>query len=199
MNSLLNRIFETTTFDENEDYNIYLTGSRVYGTNTEKSDYDFYIIVSDEYFKKISKKNSNLGEEEYECLYFGDDINVNLYSKSLFQRKLNENWLQSLMCVYSEKENCLMRKFEFEFEIYFRKLGRSVIGEAGKHYEMARRKWDQENPYQSEKYLIHSFRDFMFGIQIAKDFKIVDYKCANDLYFEIMDESLSFHSNQRND
>jgi hypothetical protein len=194
--NLLYRIFEETSFDENEDYNIYLTGSRVYGTNTEKSDYDIYMIVSDKYFKKFSKKNSNLGEEEYECLYFGENLNINLYSKSLFQKKLNENWLQALMCFYSEEENCLMRKFEFEIEICFRKLGRSVIGESGKHYEMARRKWNQENSYNSKKYLVHSFRDFMFGIQIAKVFKIVDFKCANDLYFEIMNESLLFTSYQ---
>eukprot|EP01080_Neovahlkampfia_damariscottae_P006732 gene6732-10897_t len=184
--NLLKEIFTRTNFDQEEKYNIYLTGSRVYGTHSKTSDYDIYIITTDEYFQKLSKKKQN--EEEYECLYF-DDININLYSKRNFEQKLKENWLQALMCFYSSKENVLVKSFDFSFEILYRKLGKSVIGESGKHYEMARRKWDSENLYCCKKYLIHSFRDFMFGIQIAKKFKIENFQSANDLYKEVMEET----------
>lgn len=174
---------------ENEKMNIYLTGSRVYGTHSESSDFDFYIIISDDYFKilkdsKIPNWNYDL-KLDYQCLYH-EDSNINLYSYSCFFEKVEENWLQSLMCLYLPKEFILQEDFKFQPKIYYRRLGKSVIGEAGKHFEMARRKWNKNSIYSCKKYIIHSIRDFLFGIQIVKKKEIVNYREANDFYYEIL-------------
>jgi dephospho-CoA kinase len=54
---------------------------------------------------------------------------------------------------------------------------------------MARRKWnekDKEIIYKCKKYIIHSIRDLLIGIQIIKYEKIIDFKIANQYYYKIM-------------
>jgi hypothetical protein len=174
--------------DTKERKNIFLTGSRVYGTQNEKSDYDIYLIVSDEYYKKISRElkkwNTNFTEDN-QCLYFGE-YNINLFSHSFFQGKLQQNWLQALMCMDLGKEFVIHEDFVFEYEILYRRLGRSVVGEAGKKFEMARRKWFEWDLYSCKKYIVHAVRDLMLGTQVVKYGKIVDYTEANNLYFEVL-------------
>jgi predicted nucleotidyltransferase len=144
-----------TNFDKKEKYNIYLTGSRIYGTNNENSDYDFWVIVKKDYFIKLKKKfillnndeennnnnndnkkikitekNNDNKNEFYECIYLNNNININLYEKKLFKKNLKNNNLQSLMSYFSEENNILKLDFSFKnkFSIKYRKLGRSVIG-----------------------------------------------------------------------
>jgi len=146
--------------------------------------------------------------EGYQCLYLDADfggrmieLNVNLYKFSTFQKKLNENWLQALMCIYLPDKflwRLDMPSLHADTKLYYRKLIISVVGEGGKHFQMARRKWGKlqeknagstiEN-YQERKYIAHTFRDITFGIQLAKYLSIVDYSEANDRYFEIMSHS----------
>lgn len=187
--------FYTTQLDpSSQKLNIYLTGSRVYGTHTDESDFDFYVIVSEDYYNTLKEhplyKNqwctNNIG---YQCLYL-KSININLYTVNTFYQKLEENWLQALMCENLPQQFIWKHDFEFKYKIYLRRLGRSVIGEAGKHFEMARRKWTGKgNCYKEKKYLVHAFRDLLIGIQFVKQCKIIDFKCANEIYYKIMNDN----------
>ncbi|KAG2386303.1 hypothetical protein C9374_002749 [Naegleria lovaniensis] len=147
--------------------------------------------------------------EGYQCLFLSypianeiAELNVNLYKYSTFKTKLDENWLQALMCIYLPLQHVWKLDFpnlHTETKIYFRKLIVSVVGEAGKHFQMARRKWNSFNNsaqdsrndsnisnYQERKYIAHTFRDLLFGKQIATYLKIIDYTEANAIYYEIM-------------
>ncbi|KAF0977541.1 hypothetical protein FDP41_003533 [Naegleria fowleri] len=238
--------------------NVYQTGSRVYGTAKPNSDYDFFVIISDDDYLQLDthyrnkRKNNSLsletasttrhdvfnnqwyysgitfeeGEydvrknedslfgdgfiEGYQCLFLSflmadnevAELNVNLYKYSTFKAKLDENWLQALMCIYLPPQHVWQLDFpelHTDTKIYFRKLIVSVVGEAGKHFQMARRKWnsfdkdtkDEKNGsiisnYQEKKYIAHTFRDLLFGKQIATYLRIVDYTEANAIYYEIM-------------
>jgi hypothetical protein len=56
----------------------------------------------------------------------------------------------------------------------------------GNSWVKASKKLTVENElYKAKKSLFHSFRIMMFGIQIAKFGKIVDYKEANGIWDEI--------------
>jgi hypothetical protein len=160
-------------FSPSQMMNVYQSGSRVYGTATPDSDYDFYVIITDEHFKTLDqlykqRKTQNLTDilpfdgqwtefkyedqidsgEGYKCLYVNDaqlSININLYSKSTFITKLEGNWLQSLMIIYSPPKHIWRSDFKDKISadqvpIYYQRLIVSVVGEAGKHFDMAKRK-----------------------------------------------------------
>lgn len=144
-------------------------------------------------------------------------INVNLYRFSQFHNRLQANWLQALMCVYLPMESFVWQS-DFEqldpsrVRVMYRKLAFSVIAEAGKHFQMARRKWgvchnncnsssrsssgcaedsvediDRDTPnYLEKKYIVHALRDVLLGIQIARNERIDDYSCANQYFYEIV-------------
>lgn len=190
--------------------NIYQTGSRVYGTATDTSDYDFFVIISDAHYKMLnaippceSWQQQYAGKttsEEYQCLYFGN-VNLNIYSAKQFDAHLQKNWLQAIACLCLPKQFVWKCDFAFEYAVNFRKLGMSVIGEAGKHYEMARRKW-HEGVHAAKKLIVHSIRDFLYGMQVAQKNKIDDFGAANSFYYEIMaltDTSFEYYDKRYHD
>ncbi|EFC40875.1 predicted protein [Naegleria gruberi] len=72
------------------------------------------------------------------------------------------------------------------FKLYFRKIALSAIAEASSHYRLAKKYWSSSNTYRPKKYIVHTFRDLLFAIQIVKFRRIVDFSQSNDLYYEIM-------------
>ncbi|KAL0491613.1 hypothetical protein AKO1_010324 [Acrasis kona] len=125
-------LLDIMKFSQHERYNIYQSGSRVYGTHTPESDYDFFMVIENEYFEELdnkyggSKSNDHNSIEYmwnnfhivnalqpselgYRCLYYDVEpnlsINVNLYSVTTFRTKLNVNWPQAMMCLYLSPEH----------------------------------------------------------------------------------------------
>jgi hypothetical protein len=171
------------------------------------------VVITDTYFDELDKHMRNNPEtplgtqwmeqlndtehpnyyDGYHCLYLPNeiDINVNLYKQSTFLQKLNETWLQALMCIYLPQEHILRHDIQElapeNVTIYHKKLARSVAAESDKHFRMAKRKWKKEENHRTgKKMLIHTIRGLQFGIQIVQHERIIDYKCANELYHEIM-------------
>jgi hypothetical protein len=131
--------------------------------------------------------------EGYRCLYVPGaiDINMNLYNQSTFLQKLNDTWLQALMCIYLPQEHILRHDIQElapeNITIFHKKLARSVAAESDKHFRMAKRRWKKEADHRTgKKMLIHTLRGLLFGIQIVQHERITDYTAANELYHEIM-------------
>jgi predicted nucleotidyltransferase len=156
---------------KNDDIiNIYQFGSRVYGTNTEKSDWDFFIIVNDDF---PTEKNGYIEIE-------AENIDANVYRISTYFEKLKNNELQALMCQFLPEEKIWMEKKKFSFEILYPRLKISVLKEASRHlHSLAPRFAKEKNFYQENKMKLQSIRDLLFGIQIVKFGKILDYSEAN--------------------
>jgi hypothetical protein len=212
----LNALLRYTEFTPTEKYNIYQTGSRVYGTNKPDADYDFFMVITNEHFEQLDQKFKTnsvdhpfkeqwtryLGDEEehidlpgYRCLFMDVDdisININLYSEEVFRRKIDENWLQALMAVFLPDHHIWRLDITDgiaadQVPIYLRKLILTVIGESGRHWDLAQRGWNSTADHVVlKKYLVHCFRDVMFGIQITEHSSIVDYHAANEIYKEMM-------------
>jgi hypothetical protein len=194
-----------------EKLNIYLFGSRVYGTALPDADYDFFIITTDDYFATLGdqvQQDTNHPFHEQWTQYRKNDstrtfrtlaldipndtscysVNINLYKQSAWKELLEKNWFQSLLCYFLPQEFIWRYDLDINFKIYHRKVLESVVGEAGKHFQFAQASWRQTqgDHYIEKKYIIHTFRDLLFGIQIVKFDRIVDYKQANEIYYEVM-------------
>ncbi len=133
--------------------------------------------------------------DSYKCLYIdvpNISININLYKQTTFESKVEANWLQALMVVFLPTKHVWRSDISSlapqNVSIYYPRLVVSIIGEANKHYDMAKRRWTKtKDDHRSEKkYIVHAFRDFLLGLQLTNYGRMNDYTCANDFYYEIM-------------
>ncbi len=200
-------------------YQLYLFGSRLYGTAHEKSDYDFFLIVSDAHFFHIIDHYQSISDspctgwnfeallrEEYQVLNYimssSVELNINLYSTKQFVSKLEDNWIQSLLCCciatcdnvssFTWSATLSPSHFSSHYFIYYPKMGRSAVAEASKHWELAKKMFstnDASNFYRAKKYLVHSLRDLLLGMQLAKYDRITDYSIANKWYQIILEDA----------
>ncbi|KAL0484450.1 hypothetical protein AKO1_005155, partial [Acrasis kona] len=196
----------------NTRVNIYQTGSRVYGTNQPDSDYDFFVVVTDEFFSQLDKlyndQEKRVGRpfelqwtpasfdqnyhDGYRCLSVVDsnnrEFNLNLYNTTSFRIKMTENWIQALQCIYLPAHFTLKQDLD-EFDeknivVHYKHLVRNVVNEASKHFARFKKIWNSDRR-EAKKNLVHTFRGLIFGMQIVEHGSIIDYSAANDLYYMV--------------
>lgn len=149
---------------------IFSYGSRVYGTQSEKSDWDFIAIAS----------NGNTGEE-----YRHDNVNVHIYNTKDWENQLNDHKIHTLEVQF------LPDKKPFSFKLNLQTLRHSLGEKASHSFVKAKKKIEVEKDYYvGWKSLFHSLRILNFGIQIATKGKIVDYGSANHYWFEILNSQM---------
>ena len=91
----------------------------------------------------------------------------------------------------SSKKNFLDDFSVGEFELDSEKLRRAISSVASNSYVKCKKKIRDGEVYIGKKSLFHSIRILMFGIQIAKHGKIVNYEEANNYHkaiFEMGDD-----------
>ena len=139
----------------------YQYGSRVYGTHTKESDYDFIVIVkSDE-------------DIHYSVHFVNSDFTI--YSESLFIKRIQEHKVDALECIFQNKSDPYRKHFKLDKE----KLRREFSSVSSNSYVKCKKKLGQGDYYIGKKSLFHSIRILGFGIQIALAGRIVNYSAYN--------------------
>jgi hypothetical protein len=145
-------------------------GSRVYGTHTDKSDYDFIAVVPDDATVKTG--------EEYRC----DDVNVHIYGRTDWQDQLDAHKVHCLEAWF-HPDGQVRRAFKLSLEKS--RLRHEFSAKASNSWVKAKKKIDVERDYYTGwKSLFHALRILKFGIQIASAGKL-DFAAANDYWDEI--------------
>lgn len=140
-------------------------GSRVYGTHSEQSDYDFMAVVPKGHDLKT-------GEE-----LRSRDFNVHVYTRDDFQDQLNAHKIHTLEAYFLSDGRC---KKEFKWKLDLKTLRHELSAKASNSWVKAKKKMEVENDLTlGRKSLFHALRILTFGIQIARDGKITDYSAAN--------------------
>lgn len=163
-----NQQYETRDNVDERILRVYSYGSRVYGCNTEDSDYDYVIIV-----------------ESNEDLYYNvEKINVNItvYSESEFIRRIRNHHITALECIFQEKDDPYLQYFELDKS----QLRRSFSATASNSFVKCKKKLKQGDYYIGKKSLFHSIRILGYGTQIALAGRIVDYSAYNSFHKIIM-------------
>lgn len=148
---------------------VFPFGSKVYGTDTSKSDEDFIVIINK--------------DEEIEYGLHDEKLNITVYSDSKFKNLIKEHDISALECIFSNKTH-------YEFNLDLEKLRKSISAVASNSFVKCKKKLipgSDFNPYTGKKSLFHSIRILDFGIQIAKYGKIVDFSSSNHYFNKIMD------------
>ena len=162
--------------NDNTVLNIYMHGSRVYGTHTEQSDYDYIVVMEDD-----SVLVDVLSDE---------NCDFNFYRKSEWIEMCKENDIDFCECYFLPDEFKVKETFVPDFKVNVEKLRSSFSKTASNSFVKCKKKLTVEKdfvPYVGKKSLWHSLRILMFGIQILADGKIVDYSCANRFYKDIVE------------
>lgn len=156
--------------------NIYQWGSRVYGCHTDKSDYDYNVIVTDDY--ENFTDNIEIGDNHF-----------NFYKLTQWQDIVDKNAIEVLECIFTDKKFIIKETMKFNIEINLVELRKSISKVCSNAYDKCRKKLTIEkdfSPYIAKKSLWHCIRILLFGIQCAKYGKIIDYTEANKYYDQIV-------------
>jgi predicted nucleotidyltransferase len=172
INNILDNIKNQLNITDEKILSIYLYGSRVYGTATEKSDYDFIVVVDSE--------KSFLDAIEIQ----GNHISI--YNKAKFQELIDQHEISALECLFLDKQFIIKENWKPIFVLNLSQLRKSFSAKSSNSFVKAKKKMMYGEEYIAKKSLWHSFRIIYFGIQLATTGKITNYSEANHLYNNIV-------------
>ena len=156
--------------------NIYLYGSRVYGTAKPESDYDIIMIAS-----------HLLAHEEKRATVNGVLLNIHIITPDKFTSDLKMPNIMNLECAFAPDWAKLQEKMTLSYKVEIKRLIKNNLAQSYSSWNGGKRKIREYNIDKGIKSIFHSLRMLMFAAQIAEHGKIVDYSVANDLYSEITD------------
>ena len=162
-------IHETRNDIDEPIIKVYNYGSSVYGCVTDKSDNDFIVVVDSDEYLYYSVNNEE-----------GD---FTVYSKPLFIKRIYEHHISVMECIFQNTNDPFVKHFELDSE----KLRREISSVSSNSFVKCKKKLRDGEEYIGKKSMFHSIRILMFGIQIARFGRIVDYSEANPFLPKIME------------
>lgn len=154
--------------------NIYLYGSRIYGTHKISSDYDIMVVASTLEPKEIK-------DPEY---------NIHIKTTDFFYDSLTNYKMVALECVFAPPSAIFKETFDYrkDFLIKDGKLKKSVLSQSHDSWMKGKFKINDGDITRGTKSLFHSIRMLMFAIQLIENGKITDFSEANK-HWEAIDSS----------
>lgn len=167
----LETIIKTSGLHPSRVFNVYLFGSRIYGTADQNSDWDVIMVA-----------NNSVESTEIRRGLF----NIHVYTPAKFQADLDWHRINNLECIFAPEWAKLKETIKFSFKLNITKLRHSISHVSSNSWVKSKKKIMVANDYKSGiKSLFHSIRVVMFGIQIASTGKIYNFECANDHWKKI--------------
>ncbi|CAF1430630.1 unnamed protein product [Adineta steineri] len=122
MHSLISSIIQELRLDDNRIPNIYNYGSWVYGTNHEKSDRDFLIIMKDMRKKRRKRLVFHKDFDYFHKfkLHRLNNCDITIHSCRNFELLLEKNYMLAVECVFYPDEFILRNQIDYK-QIYLTK------------------------------------------------------------------------------
>lgn len=151
-------------------------GSFVYGTANYQSDHDYTVIVKD---KTAPDDQFILSDGDY-----------SVYEETHFQKLLNNQYISGIEAIFTPAHLVLMGSLnQFTYEVKHAKLREEFSKRASNSFVKCKKKLTVETGEEriGLKSLYHSLRILDYGIQLAKEGKIVDFGSCNHHYKRIFE------------
>ena len=173
---ILNKVSLITNIPKNQLFWVSVYGSPCYKTNNTNSDIDIICLTFEE----------NIDKE-----YHIDNISIRLIDIDLYIDKL---WnLEDMVILESYYSNIKLKEdVKIDFELDKEKLRRLVSSTSSNSWVKAKKKINQGDYNTGMKSAFHSLRIVMFGIQLAKYNKIIDWECCTTIWSELNEKQLTF-------
>ena len=147
-------------------HNIYLFGSRVYGTADEMSDWDI-VIVANNSVEAIEIKS--------------DLYNIHIYTPKKFQEDLDWHMPKNIECLFSPQWTKLQENIKFNFSLDIKKLRHATSHVSSNSWVKCKKKLEIGDYHTGVKSLFHSLRIPIFSTQLVKTGEI-DFSSANYIW-----------------
>lgn len=176
--SLLTRISELAGISKQSIVAIYPYGSRVYGTATVMSDYDYIVVYSGD---------TAVDGQQFDSV--DKTISVHTYTVESWQHHLDAHRIFAIEChsMTPAYQSDKFMEHPFTFTLDLPTLRKEISSKSSNSWVKCKKKLTVETgeEYIGIKSLFHSFRIPMFGIQIAKHGKVVDFTEANPIWEQL--------------
>ena len=169
---MINDILTITGLHISKLRNIYVYGSRVYGTYTLNSDIDIIVIACSMY----------LNQEFHEGIY-----NIHVTTPDAFKEQLDNHDIHCLECIYAPHEAQLMTQIDYlkDFKLDISQLKKMLISQSTWAWQKAQRRIEKGDIIGGGKSLFHSLRIINFGLQIIHNGKIANFTKANHIWQDV--------------
>lgn len=167
------KIIEATGLHPLKIKNIYLFGSRVYGTATSESDYDIIVVA-------------NSMDEDREII--SGEMNIHVWTPDKFIRELKDLDMHNLECVFAPDDAKILEKVNYidaNFSIKPEHMKFRAMQQSFNRFHTAKLKMIDGDVHRGSKALFHSFRILLFAKQILKHGRIMDFTEANQFWSAI--------------
>lgn len=171
---ILQRIEKLTGLSQSQFAAVYPYGSRVYGTESPQSDYDYIVVASG--------KGVNDGQQ-YDS--YDKTLSVHVYDSEHWQDLLDQHKIMAMECQFIRNSGYspILENRKFKFTLNKSVLRSEISAKASNSWVKCKKKLEVENDYYiGIKSLFHSFRIPYFGLQIAQTGEILYYHEANPLW-----------------
>lgn len=170
------QIIEQTGIHPLKIRNIYIYGSRIYGTHRIDSDFDIILIGA-----------SLIEHTEIQAKIENSILNIHIITPDKFKRDLESHNIMNLECFFSPEFARIQEKEILKFVLNKKKLSKNIIAQSFNSWQGGKFKLNEGDIYRGLKSIFHSLKMLMFAIQIMEHGKIIDFNEANYLHKEIND------------
>jgi len=169
---LKEKIIKASGLHPSRIFNIYIFGSRVYGTYDDKSDWDVIMVA-----------NNSVESTEIRNGLF----NIHIYTPDKFKADLDWNRINNLECIYAPDWAKIKEDISYDnFSITIDKIRHATSHISSNSWVKCKKKLTLSDDYKTGiKSLFHSIRIPMFATQIVKDGYITNFSCANWIWDKI--------------
>jgi len=169
------RILELAELNPVKARNIYVYGSRVYGTNRPDSDTDILITAC----TMDAHKEFNDGE-----------YNVHIITPDIFEDRLRRYEMQQLECIFAPSSAIIQERVDYRssFELNANRLKKRALSQSAHSWHQAKMKIRDGDVERGAKSLFHSLRILVFAEQILNEGCIFDFSETNKWYEDIMED-----------
>jgi len=172
----MDRVFDLAQLNPIKAKNIYVYGSKVYGTDRPDSDIDVIITAC----TMDAHKEYNDGE-----------YNIHLITPDIFEDKLRKHDIHQLECIFAPSFAIIQEKTDYrtDFELNRDKLKKKVLSQSTHSWHQAKIRMRDGDIERGAKALFHSLRMLVFAEQILNEGCIFDFSEANYWYEQIIEDN----------
>lgn len=168
----LDGVYAKLSLSRGDVLNVYLIGSRMWGTASASSDYDLYLVVKG----GDSARNSHFQLP-------GVSVDAVVVGAAYFQQRLDAAKLKELSCIWAPASCKLLEKKVFKptgGEVGHSQLVSSLSEGHKKDWARAQKLVAGGRLEEGKKVLSHDVRAHLLSLQILTHGKIVDYETGAD-------------------
>jgi len=171
----IGEVLELAELNPTKVRNIYVYGSRVYGTNRPDSDTDIMVTAC----TMDAHKEFNNGK-----------YNVHIVTPDIFEDRLRRHEMQQLECIFAPSKAIIQENVDYRssFELGRNRLKKMSLSQSAHSWYQAKMRIKDGDIERGAKSLFHSLRILVFAEQILTEGCIVDFSEANMWHEEIMED-----------